>query len=149
MVAGATPLTPPFAEFKEAFLLFDRTPKGEMKITFGQCGDVLRALGQNPTQAEVMRVLGKPKQEGEFLRVPILVIWECSTGGKTPGTPLCAMHAALFFPILLCSVCGLGLVWYHAGLSGCSLWTRLFPCSHPPNFLVSWPFLVHQDKVPA
>ncbi|XP_049633375.1 myosin light chain 3 [Suncus etruscus] len=50
-------------EFKEAFLLFDRTPKGEMKITFGQCGDVLRALGQNPTQAEVMRVLGKPKQE--------------------------------------------------------------------------------------
>lgn len=51
-------------EFKEAFLLFDRTPKGEMKITYGQCGDVLRALGQNPTQAEVLRVLGKPKQEG-------------------------------------------------------------------------------------
>lgn len=35
-----------------------------MKITYGQCGDVLRALGQNPTQAEVLRVLGKPKQEG-------------------------------------------------------------------------------------
>ncbi|KAG8521625.1 Myosin light chain 3 [Galemys pyrenaicus] len=50
-------------EFKEAFMLFDRTPKGEMKITLGQCGDVLRALGQNPTQAEVLRVLGKPKQE--------------------------------------------------------------------------------------
>ncbi|XP_007534028.2 myosin light chain 3 [Erinaceus europaeus] len=50
-------------EFKEAFMLFDRTPKGELKITFGQCGDVLRALGQNPTQAEVLRVLGKPKQE--------------------------------------------------------------------------------------
>lgn len=45
-------------------MLFDRTPKGEMKITYGQCGDVLRALGQNPTQAEVLRVLGKPKQEG-------------------------------------------------------------------------------------
>lgn len=53
-------------EFKEAFLLFDRTPKGEMKITYGQCGDVLRALGQNPTQAEVLRVLGKPKQEGSI-----------------------------------------------------------------------------------
>ena len=52
------------AEFKEAFMLFDRTPKCEMKITYGQCGDVLRALGQNPTQAEVLRVLGKPKQEG-------------------------------------------------------------------------------------
>lgn len=45
-------------------MLFDRTPKCEMKITYGQCGDVLRALGQNPTQAEVLRVLGKPKQEG-------------------------------------------------------------------------------------
>lgn len=47
-------------------MLFDRTPKGEMKITYGQCGDVLRALGQNPTQAEVLRVLGKPKQEGWY-----------------------------------------------------------------------------------
>ncbi|XP_062846930.1 myosin light chain 4 [Trichomycterus rosablanca] len=50
-------------EFKEAFMLFDRTPKGEMKITYAQCGDVMRALGQNPTNAEVMRVLGKPKAE--------------------------------------------------------------------------------------
>ncbi|XP_068951531.1 myosin light chain 3 [Petaurus breviceps papuanus] len=50
-------------EFKEAFSLFDRTPKSEMKITYGQCGDVMRALGQNPTQAEVLRVLGRPKQE--------------------------------------------------------------------------------------
>uniref|UniRef100_A0A9L0S8W3 Myosin light chain 4 n=4 Tax=Equus TaxID=9789 RepID=A0A9L0S8W3_HORSE len=50
-------------EFKEAFSLFDRTPTGEMKITYGQCGDVLRALGQNPTNAEVLRVLGKPKAE--------------------------------------------------------------------------------------
>ncbi|NXS64252.1 MLEC protein, partial [Brachypteracias leptosomus] len=50
-------------EFKEAFSLFDRTPKSEMKITYGQCGDVLRALGQNPTQAEVMKLLGRPKPE--------------------------------------------------------------------------------------
>ncbi|KAL2077957.1 hypothetical protein ACEWY4_025642 [Coilia grayii] len=50
-------------EFKEAFQLFDRTPTGEMKITFAQCGDVMRALGQNPTNAEVLRVLGKPKVE--------------------------------------------------------------------------------------
>ncbi|NXS34160.1 MLEC protein, partial [Pomatostomus ruficeps] len=48
-------------EFKEAFSLFDRTPKSEMKITYAQCGDVLRALGQNPTQAEVMKLLGRPK----------------------------------------------------------------------------------------
>uniref|UniRef100_A0A672TNA8 Myosin light chain 3 n=1 Tax=Strigops habroptila TaxID=2489341 RepID=A0A672TNA8_STRHB len=49
--------------FLEAFSLFDRTPKSEMKITYAQCGDVLRALGQNPTQAEVLKVLGRPKPE--------------------------------------------------------------------------------------
>ncbi|XP_075070536.1 myosin light chain 3 [Mixophyes fleayi] len=51
------------AEFKEAFSLFDRTPNCELKITYGQCGDVLRALGQNPTNAEVLKVLGRPKAE--------------------------------------------------------------------------------------
>merc|ERR1712168_960545 len=34
-----------------------------MKITFSQCGDLIRALGQNPTNAEIMYVLGKPKAE--------------------------------------------------------------------------------------
>ncbi|KAH1174358.1 uncharacterized protein LOC123356199 [Mauremys mutica] len=56
-------LSPIPQEFKEAFMLFDRTPTGEMKITYSQCGDVLRALGQNPTNAEVLKVLGKPKPE--------------------------------------------------------------------------------------
>ncbi|XP_077352885.1 myosin light chain 3 [Festucalex cinctus] len=50
-------------EFKETFTLFDRTPKGEMKITYAQCGDVMRALGQNPTNADVLKVLGKPRPE--------------------------------------------------------------------------------------
>ncbi|MGH0163338.1 UNVERIFIED_CONTAM: hypothetical protein FKN15_048530 [Acipenser sinensis] len=51
-------------DFKEAFLLFDRTPTGENKISYAQCGEVMRALGQNPTNVEVMKVLGKPKAEG-------------------------------------------------------------------------------------
>ncbi|XP_078452186.1 myosin light polypeptide 6-like isoform X1 [Lampetra planeri] len=45
--------------FKEAFSLFDRT--GEMKISYSQCGEVMRALGQNPTNAEVLKLLGNPK----------------------------------------------------------------------------------------
>lgn len=53
------------AEFKEAFLLFDRT--GDGKISFSQCGDVMRALGQNPVNAEVLKVLGNPKAEGKNL----------------------------------------------------------------------------------
>ncbi|XP_078452204.1 myosin light polypeptide 6-like isoform X1 [Lampetra fluviatilis] len=47
------------ADFKEAFSLFDRT--GEMKISYSQCGEVMRALGQNPTNAEVLKLLGNPK----------------------------------------------------------------------------------------
>ncbi|XP_045409635.1 myosin light chain 6B isoform X1 [Lemur catta] len=48
-------------EFKEAFELFDRV--GDGKILYSQCGDVMRALGQNPTNAEVLRVLGNPKSD--------------------------------------------------------------------------------------
>lgn len=55
------------AEFKEAFLLFDRT--GDGKISFSQCGDVMRALGQNPVNAEVLKVLGNPKAEGERTKI--------------------------------------------------------------------------------
>ena len=50
-------------DFKDAFQLFDRTPANEMKITYAQCGDLIRALGQNPTNVEIMHVLGKPKPE--------------------------------------------------------------------------------------
>lgn len=52
-------------EFKEAFYLFDRT--GDGKITYSQCGDVMRALGQNPINADVLKVLGNPKIEGKPL----------------------------------------------------------------------------------
>ncbi|XP_051900023.1 myosin light chain 3, skeletal muscle isoform isoform X2 [Pristis pectinata] len=49
------------ADFKEAFLLFDRT--GNSKITYGQVADVMRALGQNPTNAEVKKILSDPSAE--------------------------------------------------------------------------------------
>ncbi|XP_021462347.2 cardiac myosin light chain-1 [Oncorhynchus nerka] len=50
-------------EFKEAFTLFDETPTGEMKIRYAQCGDLMRALGHNPTNTDVLKLLGKPKAE--------------------------------------------------------------------------------------
>ena len=49
--------------FPAVIKLFDRT--GDGKILYSQCGDVMRALGQNPTNAEVLKVLGNPKNEGE------------------------------------------------------------------------------------
>ncbi|XP_077779915.1 myosin light polypeptide 6-like [Podarcis muralis] len=48
-------------DYKEAFGLFDRV--GDGKIQLGQCGDVMRAVGQNPTNAEIMKVLGHPKPD--------------------------------------------------------------------------------------
>lgn len=51
------------SEFKEAFELFDRV--GDGKILYSQCGDLMRALGQNPTNAEVLKILGNPKSDGE------------------------------------------------------------------------------------
>ncbi|XP_069509856.1 myosin light polypeptide 6-like isoform X1 [Ambystoma mexicanum] len=49
------------SDIKEAFLLFDRS--GDGRIQVNQCGDVMRALGQNPTNAEVLKVLGNPKSD--------------------------------------------------------------------------------------
>merc|ERR1712176_4490 len=49
------------SEFREAFQLFDRS--GDERIKMGQAGDVFRALGQNPTNKEVMKVLNNPKPE--------------------------------------------------------------------------------------
>ncbi|KAK7828742.1 hypothetical protein U0070_006527 [Myodes glareolus] len=46
-------------ELKEAFQLFDRT--GDDKILYSHSGDVMRALVQNPTNAEVLKVLVSPK----------------------------------------------------------------------------------------
>lgn len=56
-------------------MLFDRTPNGEMKISYSQCGDVMRALGQNPTNSEVMRVLGKPKPEGQRFKAAAIPLF--------------------------------------------------------------------------
>lgn len=61
-----------------------------MKISYAQCGDVLRALGQNPTNAEVLRVLGKPKPEGQRgrgLRQPSGVCTAAHHWGSGPALP--------------------------------------------------------------
>merc|ERR1712235_65002 len=49
------------AEFREAFQLFDRS--GDERIKLSQAGDVFRALGQNPTNKDVMKVLNNPNPD--------------------------------------------------------------------------------------
>jgi len=56
-------------EFQECFYLFDT--KGDAKIPMKMVGEVLRALGQNPTESEVKRLVqstcqGKPEDRVTF-----------------------------------------------------------------------------------
>jgi len=48
-------------EMKDGFDLFDTFSEGT--ITYAQVGDVLRAFGQDPSNADVVQVLGNPKKE--------------------------------------------------------------------------------------
>jgi len=48
-------------DYKEAFGLFDRV--GDSKVAFSQIADIMRALGQNPTNKEVSKLLGNPSAD--------------------------------------------------------------------------------------
>ncbi|CAG5934086.1 unnamed protein product [Menidia menidia] len=48
-------------DFKEAFGLFDRI--GDSQVAFNQVADIMRALGQNPTNKDVTKILGNPSAD--------------------------------------------------------------------------------------
>ncbi|KAG0004499.1 hypothetical protein BGZ80_005611, partial [Entomortierella chlamydospora] len=50
------------SEFKEGFSLFDR--KGNGTIEASSLGDLLRALGQNPTQSQVRDLVAEADPSG-------------------------------------------------------------------------------------
>nr|XP_028602731.1 calmodulin-like protein 1 isoform X2 [Podarcis muralis] len=50
------------AEFKEAFLIFDKD--GDGAITTKELGTVMRSLGQNPTEAELKEMIDKLDADG-------------------------------------------------------------------------------------
>uniref|UniRef100_H2Y9S0 EF-hand domain-containing protein n=1 Tax=Ciona savignyi TaxID=51511 RepID=H2Y9S0_CIOSA len=49
------------SEYRDCFSLFDKT--GEDRIAYFEVGDCFRAFGQNPTNAEVLKVLNNPTPE--------------------------------------------------------------------------------------
>ncbi|MCJ8747742.1 hypothetical protein PDJAM_G00156880 [Pangasius djambal] len=51
-------------DFKEAFGLFDRV--GDNKIAYNQVADIMRALGQNPTNKDVKGVLDMVNKRIDF-----------------------------------------------------------------------------------
>ncbi|CAL1597934.1 unnamed protein product [Knipowitschia caucasica] len=48
-------------DFKEAFGLFDRV--GDSQVAYNQVADIMRALGQNPTNKSVNEILGNPSAD--------------------------------------------------------------------------------------
>ncbi|KAI9538237.1 Myosin Light Chain 1 [Dissostichus eleginoides] len=48
-------------DYRESFGLFDRV--GDSKVAYIQIADIMRALGQNPTNKEVAKLLGNPSPE--------------------------------------------------------------------------------------
>ncbi|KAF3843003.1 hypothetical protein F7725_001852 [Dissostichus mawsoni] len=48
-------------DYRESFGLFDRV--GDSKVAYIQIADIMRALGQNPTNKEVAKMLGNPSPE--------------------------------------------------------------------------------------
>lgn len=74
------------SEIHEAFILFDT--KGDGKIAAAQLGDVLRALGQNPTEADVNK-FGFAKKHGKScLVIEILVYSHSLSSGILENEPL-------------------------------------------------------------
>lgn len=56
-------------EYKEAFALFDK--RGTGAVPRETLGDLLRALGQNPTQAEVAEITASAPRDGAFDLPPV------------------------------------------------------------------------------
>lgn len=55
-------------DFRDAFSLFDK--KGDNKVDITQVGDIIRALGLNPTEAELKRITQTyPSAEDQVSRV--------------------------------------------------------------------------------
>jgi hypothetical protein len=54
------------SEYKEAFALFDK--RGNGAVPRETLGDLLRALGQNPTQSEVAEIVASAPRDGASIR---------------------------------------------------------------------------------
>merc|ERR1712193_591572 len=72
------------AEFQEAFMLFDT--KGDGMIPANQVGEVLRALGQNPTEAEVKRLVQTQKASDRVSFETFLPILQAVSSKKITDT---------------------------------------------------------------
>ena len=73
-------------EYKEAFALFDK--KGTGAVPREVLGDLLRALGQNPTQAEVADIVAGAPREGAFSSISSVILYLAHRYNSTTNTTL-------------------------------------------------------------
>jgi len=71
------------AEYKEAFALYDK--KGTGRVPREVLGELLRALNQNPTQAEVAEIVNAAPRDVDYKT--FLSILNRPDGFKPAGTP--------------------------------------------------------------
>jgi len=72
------------AEFQEAFLLYDQ--RGDGKIPVSQIGDVMRALGQNPTESEVKKLVNEHRADDRVTFEVFLPIMQAICGRSSSDT---------------------------------------------------------------
>ncbi|KAI5837980.1 hypothetical protein DFP73DRAFT_618042, partial [Morchella snyderi] len=71
--------------YKEAFALFDKRGNGRIPLT--SLGDLLRACGQNPTNAEVEDLIHNSAAKGDLDFESFLKILNRPNGFRDPGEP--------------------------------------------------------------
>ncbi len=64
LVAYLLRLIFPLSEIREVFMLFDRD--GDETITINELGTCMRALGQNPTEAELRAIIAEIDADGRY-----------------------------------------------------------------------------------
>jgi len=72
------------AEFQEAFLLYDN--RGDGKIPVSLIGDVMRALGQNPTESEVKKLVHEHRADERVSFEVFLPILQAICGRRSTDT---------------------------------------------------------------
>ena len=64
IICTLPPYTHTHTEIRDAFALFDK--RGDNKIDATQIGDIMRALGLNPTEAELKKIVKELDPNGEY-----------------------------------------------------------------------------------
>ena len=73
-----------FPEFQEAFNLFDS--RGDGKIQLNQVGECLRALGQNPTESDVLKCTHQLKADERISFEVFLPIYQAISKSRSVDT---------------------------------------------------------------